>query len=278
MSTNTKTMMTHKYIPRIQQREDNLFIEEYYSGTDTKVYLNGSNEPAEISYINFSVNEQLKPIYGYASRTFDDMAVGSRIVTGVFKMPIKNPNLQDTYETVVEGKEPQKTTLEEIEDNNKKEEEIKNNTEWVGNNDSSTNIQEEYKEETATKTLNIVGAPGGDYVLFTLNSGDKYYIEEEIGNNYRIFIINSVTGKKEYGWLNKNLLKEFSGQKTVTEKVGVVGSPTNPVAVLFTLEPGEIITIEDKNPLNNYYHISITSSTGIPMHGWLEASKITEVE
>ena len=30
--------MTHKYIPRIQQREENLFLEEYYSGSDKKVY------------------------------------------------------------------------------------------------------------------------------------------------------------------------------------------------------------------------------------------------
>ena len=114
--------MTHKYIPRIQQREENLFLEEYYSGTDTKVYLNNKQQ-SEISYISFSLNEQLKPIYGYASRTFDDMSVGNRIVTGIFKMPIKNPEEQDSYKTVVEP-----STLEEINTKNQLEENKKNNT------------------------------------------------------------------------------------------------------------------------------------------------------
>lgn len=280
----TNTMMTHKYIPRIQQREENLFVEEYYSGTDTKVYLNDGNEPAEIAYISFSVNEQLKPIYGYASRTFDDMAVGSRIVTGIFKMPIKNPSEQDTYETVVEGKEPEKTTLEEIEEINKKEEEIKDKTEWIENSSPSTETEtpetgqgETYEERTATKTMEVVGAPNGNFVLYKLNVGDKYYIEEFASDYHKIFIIDSITGRKNYGWLDANLLKEPK-QKTVTEAVGAVGSPTNPTFVLFTVQPGDIINIEDKNPVGNYYHISITSSTGVKNHGWLEASKIIEVQ
>lgn len=281
----TNTMMTHKYIPRIQQREENLFVEEYYSGTDTKVYLNDGNEPAEIAYISFSVNEQLKPIYGYASRTFDDMAVGSRIVTGIFKMPIKNPSEQDTYETVVEGKEPEKTTLEEIEEINKKEEEIKDKTEWVENStpapetpetEPEVEQEETYEEKIATKTMEVVGAPNGTFVLYKLNAGDKYYIEESVGDYYKIFTIDSITGRRDYGWLDNSLLKESKG-KTVTETADVVGAP-NGTFVLYTLEPGDIITIEDENPVKNYYHISITSSTGVKNHGWLEASKITEVK
>ena len=133
--------MTHKYIPRIHQREENLFLEEYYSGTDTKVYLNTTNDEnkLEISYISFSVNEQLKPIYGYASRTFDDMAVGSRIVTGIFKVPIKNPEKQDSYETVVLGNSSV-STLEEIEENNRKEKEVRDKTEWANDEIKESNV------------------------------------------------------------------------------------------------------------------------------------------
>ena len=68
--------MTHRYIPRIEQREENLFTEEYYSSTDTKIYIDDI-EQTEISYISYSLQEQLKPIYGYASNTFDDVAIGN---------------------------------------------------------------------------------------------------------------------------------------------------------------------------------------------------------
>ena len=87
------TPFTHKYIPRIEQRENNLFVEEYYSSTDVKIVL-GDVEQTEIGYISYAVQEQLKPLYGYNSRTYDEVAIGNRIVTGVFKVPIKNPEAQ----------------------------------------------------------------------------------------------------------------------------------------------------------------------------------------
>ena len=40
---------THYYIPRVEQREPNLFTEEYYSSTDTKIYIDGI-EQTEIGY------------------------------------------------------------------------------------------------------------------------------------------------------------------------------------------------------------------------------------
>ncbi len=80
---------THAYISRIQQREPNLFVEEYYSSTDVKVYFDDI-EQTEIGYIQYSIQEQLKPLFGYASRTWDDVAIGNRIVTGVLKVPIRN--------------------------------------------------------------------------------------------------------------------------------------------------------------------------------------------
>ncbi len=80
---------THAYISRIKQREPNLFVEEYYSSTDVKVYFDDV-EQTEIGYIQYSIQEQLKPLFGYASRTWDDVAIGNRIVTGVLKIPIRN--------------------------------------------------------------------------------------------------------------------------------------------------------------------------------------------
>lgn len=88
---------THRYIPRIDQRQKNLFKEEYYSSTDTQIYIDDL-EQTEIAYIGFSMQEQLLPLYGYSSRTFDDVAVGNRIVSGTLKVSIVNPDAQTPFE------------------------------------------------------------------------------------------------------------------------------------------------------------------------------------
>jgi hypothetical protein len=119
------TSMTHKYIPRIEQTEENLFMEEYYSSTDTKIYMDDV-EQSEIAYISYSLREQLKPLYGYSSRTFDDVAVGNRIVTGMFKVPIKNPEAQTPMGTIIERSH--KTTLE---DYNENQQELMDAVDWI---------------------------------------------------------------------------------------------------------------------------------------------------
>lgn len=130
------TALTHKYYPRIAPREENLFVEEYYCSTDTKILIDDI-EQTEIAYINYSLQEQLKPLYGYASNTFDDVAIGNRIVTGVFKVPIKNPeanaDINAVYKEVygLETEDPADTY-------NKEQEDIKNTIEWVENSKNET--------------------------------------------------------------------------------------------------------------------------------------------
>lgn len=127
------TALTHKYIPRITQIEENLFTEEYYSSTDTKIYIN-DEEQTEVSYINYSLQEQLKPLYGYASRTFDDIAVGTRIVTGTIKVPIKNPNPQSTMKEIEE-----KAKIPTADDYNKEQDNNMDNTDWINAPAAPTN-------------------------------------------------------------------------------------------------------------------------------------------
>jgi hypothetical protein len=138
---------THKYINRIPEREHNLFLEEYYSGTDTKVYID-NNPQTEIAYISYSVNEQLKPLYGYASRTWDDVAIGNRIVTGVLKISVKNPEEQSSYEEVVLHQviDKEQSTLEEIAEMNKAEEEAKQEIEWPDDTSNKTSGDEEERK------------------------------------------------------------------------------------------------------------------------------------
>lgn len=146
------TSLTHKYIPRIEQTEENLFIEEYYSSTDTKIYMDDV-EQTEIAYINYSLQEQLKPIYGYASRTFDDVAIGNRIVTGMLKVPIKNPEAQTPMSTIIERSK--NSTLEDYNENQK---ELMDGVEWItGQKDTISAVLAEDDEtfEYRTKLINL---------------------------------------------------------------------------------------------------------------------------
>ena len=145
--------ITHKYIPRVEnQRENNLFLEEYYSSTDTHIYFDDI-EQTEIGYIGYSVQEQLKPLYGYSSYTYDDMAVGNRIVTGTFKVPIKNPDGQNTIEEIqdiIEGKYDVNSVY------NQAQEDLINQTEWIDNtaNSQSTDDTDSQYEDDEQDTIN----------------------------------------------------------------------------------------------------------------------------
>ena len=255
--------MTHKYIPRIQRREENLFLEEYYSGTDTKVYLNNKQQ-SEISYISFSLNEQLKPIYGYASRTFDDMSVGNRIVTGIFKMPIKNPEEQDSYKTVVEP-----STLEEINTKNQLEENKKNNTEWINNTDNNTNTSytndNVFEYQNKLKQLGYNASDSGTYDDQTRAAIKQFQRD----NN-----IQSVSGT-----LNNDTMAEIDTQievqnvpkKKVEQKTNVYAGLTTASGVVYTLQPNEeFYLIQDLGVFSQIRTID-------GKDGYIESSKIVEV-
>lgn len=67
----------------------------YYSGTDIRIYL-GDMWVDEIVEIGFDLQEQVAPIYGYASYTFDKVARGSRIVQGSFAVNFKEAGYLQT--------------------------------------------------------------------------------------------------------------------------------------------------------------------------------------
>ena len=129
---------THKWIPRVDQQEKNLFIEEYYSSTDVQIKMD-DEEQTEIGYINYAVQEQLKPLYGYASRTFDDVAVGNRIVTGMFKVPIKNPEIQTPLDDILSS---QNRINGDYNDYNDQQEDLQNAIEWITGNTGGYDITE----------------------------------------------------------------------------------------------------------------------------------------
>lgn len=117
-----------------EHREKNLFIEEYYSSTDTKIYFD-DEEQTQIGYIQYELQEQLKPVFGYNSRTWDDVIIGNRIVTGTFTMPIQNKEKQkfDASDILVDKYNPNATdNTSEIEQYNREQEQGLYDIEWFG--------------------------------------------------------------------------------------------------------------------------------------------------
>ena len=165
------TPLTHKYIPRIEQTEENLFMEEYYSSTDTKIYMDDI-EQAEIAYINYSLQEQLKPLYGYSSRTFDDVAIGNRIVTGMFKVSIKNPEAQTPMSTIIE-----RSHNDTLEGYNENQQELMDTVDWIKDqiNDTTTEQKDDITTEYSNKLILLgvdFGTIGEQIKNFQKDQGD----------------------------------------------------------------------------------------------------------
>lgn len=64
------------------------FSEEYFSGQDVRIYF-GNMWVDEITGLQFSLQQNSAPIFGYASYTYDRMAVGSRQIQGTFRINFK---------------------------------------------------------------------------------------------------------------------------------------------------------------------------------------------
>ena len=251
------TSLTHKYIPNIERKEKNLFMEEYYSSTDTEIYINDESQ-TEISYISYSLNEQLKPIYGYASSTFDDVSVGSRIVTGIFKTPIVNTENQSSYDEI-------KNTFQELNalekelgiyDYNNKQEENKNSTEWIGDtgklkspNDNNYKGNKDENYEYKNK-LNILG------YNVTSNSSDNELIKA-IKDFQRD---NNIQESGELNYSTKLAINEAISYKTDSNTL-ILPAGT----VIFAGPTGYSPTLYDKgikNETKAFVKTVITNSSG----------------
>lgn len=81
--------VTVRYENRSGNRDFNIFNEEYFGGADAFIYINGKREH-QIAHIQFALQERQKPVYGYASHTYDALAVGDRLVVGAMKIPVVN--------------------------------------------------------------------------------------------------------------------------------------------------------------------------------------------
>lgn len=66
------------------------FLKRYYSNIDAEIYINGE-WVEDIGTIQWSIDQQTMPLYGYNSYVFDDLAQGSRIISGSFTLAFTKP-------------------------------------------------------------------------------------------------------------------------------------------------------------------------------------------
>lgn len=65
--------------------EYQLFSNDYFSNADVHLYF-GNVFVDDIISLNFTLEEQIRPIYGYHSYTYDAVARGNRIIRGEFSI------------------------------------------------------------------------------------------------------------------------------------------------------------------------------------------------
>lgn len=244
--------LTHVYYPRIEQTEPNLFVEEYYSSTDTKIYMDNV-EQTEIGYINYSLQEQLKPLYGYASRTFDDVAVGNRIVTGTFKVPIKNPEPQSQMEDIVERSH--QSSFPEMEATyayNESQQQKMLQQDWIKNTNQTTS--QSYNEDDTTF----------EYRMKLISLG--YDLSYDSSNTKLIKAIKQfqqdnkmeINGKLTSDVMNKidEAIKKAENYKTITVLKGtkLYLSPTE-AAPFESLQQETVLYIIDTGYDDNWIHV-----------------------
>lgn len=258
------TSLTHKYIPRIEQTEENLFIEEYYSSTDTKIYMDDI-EQSEISYINYSLQEQLKPIYGYASRTFDDVAVGNRIVTGMFKVSIKNPEAQTSLSTIIERSN--NSTLESYNEN---QQELMDAIDWITEgqiNDTNNTIVQEDDELFAYRTKLITLGYDLDF------NSSSYILEQQIKkfqaeNDLDVSGILTVSTKDKIDEMIKN---KSIPTMSIPKGSNIYMSPTFASDKTRVLEEQKVYILDDSYS-DGWIHIMTENGE----EGYINAREVTQ--
>jgi len=81
---------------------------EYFSSADVSIFI-GNQLIDEINTLSFQLQENVMPISGYATRTFDEVARGKRQIRGSFSINFKSNNyLNDIFQEYTEKKTPTK--------------------------------------------------------------------------------------------------------------------------------------------------------------------------
>jgi len=83
-SSKSNTISTKKSSDYVKS-DDYMYGAKYFAGQNVKIFF-GDIFVDEINALNFSLTEQVAPIYGYASNTWDAVARGTRLIEGSFSI------------------------------------------------------------------------------------------------------------------------------------------------------------------------------------------------
>lgn len=87
---------------------DSAYLKRYYSVIDAEIFF-GNEFVEDIAYIDWTVNQNTLPIFGYNSYVYDEVAQGSRIIQGVFDINFTSPNY--LYQILQAAKEDSITSM-----------------------------------------------------------------------------------------------------------------------------------------------------------------------
>lgn len=87
MAQDGRRVNTYDYRPNTST-EYQRFSNDYFAGSDIRIYF-GDVWVDEITSLQFTLQEQVTPIYGYASYTWDKVARGTRHIQGNFSINFK---------------------------------------------------------------------------------------------------------------------------------------------------------------------------------------------
>lgn len=87
------------------------FTADYFSGCSVNLFF-GDRFVDEIVALEFQMQEQILPIYGYASYTYDAICHGQRLVTGTFKINfVESGYLLNVLNNLAKDKQDKNQTL-----------------------------------------------------------------------------------------------------------------------------------------------------------------------
>lgn len=66
-------------------------LKRYYSVIDAEIYF-GNNFVEDVVAINWNINQNTQPLFGYNSYIYDEVARGARIIEGAFSINFISPN------------------------------------------------------------------------------------------------------------------------------------------------------------------------------------------
>lgn len=81
------------------------FYREYFSGADINIYLQDVFID-EVASLEFRLLQEVRPIFGYASYTYDAIAVGQRFIQGTFSINFREPYYLERKVAEAYGLEP----------------------------------------------------------------------------------------------------------------------------------------------------------------------------